>query len=157
MKLCFSTLGCPEWNWDDIISVAKDLGYSGIEIRGVKKELFAPAIAEFQPNKIDAFKKRLFDRNLSIACLTSACYLQQKNLAEQTIKEAKEYIDTASKLGVPYVRVLGDTNPAPEGTVDDGFVRSQLEQVAVYAAGRGVLPLIETNGRFMRILRAWRA
>ena len=35
MKLCFSTLGCPEWSFSDIISTACDMGYDGIEIRGV--------------------------------------------------------------------------------------------------------------------------
>ena len=42
MKTCFSTLGCPEWSFSDIISVASDLQYDGIEIRGILGELYAP-------------------------------------------------------------------------------------------------------------------
>lgn len=32
MKLAFSTLGCPDFDWPDIYSMAKDLGFDGIEI-----------------------------------------------------------------------------------------------------------------------------
>ena len=41
MKLAFSTLGCPEWTWTEIYSMARDLGYSGIEIRGLGEEITA--------------------------------------------------------------------------------------------------------------------
>ena len=39
MKLCFSTIGCPDWRFGDIVSAAKDLGYSAIEIRGIGGEI----------------------------------------------------------------------------------------------------------------------
>ena len=41
MKLAFSTLGCPDFSWNDIYSMAKDLGFDGIEIRGLGNEIFA--------------------------------------------------------------------------------------------------------------------
>ena len=52
MKLSFSTLGCPEWSWNEIIATAKDMGFDGVEIRGVGKELYAPAIKEFTSDYI---------------------------------------------------------------------------------------------------------
>ena len=39
MKLGFSTIGCPEWDWAEILGTAKDMGIDGIEIRGVEDEL----------------------------------------------------------------------------------------------------------------------
>ena len=35
MKFSFSTLACPDYTWADIYSMAKDLGFDGIEVRGV--------------------------------------------------------------------------------------------------------------------------
>ena len=32
MKLAFSTVGCPDFYWDDVYTMAKDFGYDGIEI-----------------------------------------------------------------------------------------------------------------------------
>lgn len=148
MKLCFSTLGCPEWSFADIVSTAKDLGYDGIEVRGVKNELHAPRIKEFTENSAQATKAQLSKTGLEIACLTSACYLNKKEIKDQTIKEAREYIDTAADLGVKYIRVLGDTDPAPKDTVDDEAVRASLAAIAEYGAKKGVMPLIETNGAF---------
>lgn len=49
MKLGFSTIGCPEWDWAEILGTAKDMGIDGIEIRGVEDEL--------DPMKITIFDK----------------------------------------------------------------------------------------------------
>ena len=40
MKIAFSTLGCPDFDWPDIYSMAKDLGFDGIEMRGLGDDLF---------------------------------------------------------------------------------------------------------------------
>ena len=46
-KLCFSTIGSPDWSLKDIISTAKDLGYRAIEIRSIDNEIYAPKMKEF--------------------------------------------------------------------------------------------------------------
>jgi len=48
MKLAFSTLGCPDFSWTDIYSMAKDLGYHGIEIRGLGDDIFAVKAQPFK-------------------------------------------------------------------------------------------------------------
>ncbi|MEG0900783.1 MAG: sugar phosphate isomerase/epimerase, partial [Clostridia bacterium] len=35
MNISFSTLGCPRWSWQEITATAGDLGYQGVEVRGV--------------------------------------------------------------------------------------------------------------------------
>ena len=35
MKISFSTLACPDFSWTEIYSMAKDVGFNGIEIRGI--------------------------------------------------------------------------------------------------------------------------
>ena len=32
---CIFHLGCPDFDWPDIYSMAKDLGFDGIEMRGL--------------------------------------------------------------------------------------------------------------------------
>ena len=41
MKLAFSTLACPNFSWPEIYSMAKDIGFDGIEIRGLGNDIFA--------------------------------------------------------------------------------------------------------------------
>lgn len=146
MKICFSTLGCPEWSWEDIVATAKDFGYDGIEIRGIENELYVPKAKPFLPGEIEGTKRQLEKLGLTIPCITSSCYLNKAEQRQQYIKEAKEYIDVAAKMGIPYVRVLGDTDPKPTEKVDIHRVISGLEEVGNYAENLGVTVLIETNG-----------
>ena len=41
MKLSFSTLGCPRWTLKEIVATAKDLGFGGVEIRGIGDKINA--------------------------------------------------------------------------------------------------------------------
>ena len=38
MKIGFSTLCCPNYDWKEIFSMATDLGFDGIEVRYIKEE-----------------------------------------------------------------------------------------------------------------------
>ena len=51
MKLAFSTLGCPDFDWKDIYSMAKDFGFSGIELRGLGNDIFSVHARPFQEEK----------------------------------------------------------------------------------------------------------
>ncbi len=146
MKISFSTLGCPEWSWEEIIATAKDFEYDGIEIRGIENELFMPKAKPFLPQNICKTKNGLAKMGLKISCLTSSCYLQEGN--EKTIIDAKRYIDLAEELNIPYIRVLGDTNPESGHNVNVQNVINSLKELAKYAVDTGVTILIETNGVF---------
>lgn len=146
VKLCVSTLGCPSWDWDEIVSTVKDFGYQGIEVRGVANELFVPNAKAFSPQQIDKTKQRLAQLSLSIACLTSGCLLHRTD--RDYVAEAKAYIDLASQLDCPYIRVLGDTDPQPGTDVNVEMVAKNLTQIALYGEEKSIMPLIETNGIF---------
>ena len=48
MKLGFSTLGCPDWTFDQVLDNARDMGYQAIEVRGIDGEMRPGAIRVFQ-------------------------------------------------------------------------------------------------------------
>ena len=93
-------------------------------------------------------RSRLGALKLEIPCLTSACYLYDRENIESTIVEAKEYIKLASRLGVKYVRVLGDKSPQPgaAGPIDINYVKKNIARLLPFATQHGVVLLIETNG-----------
>ena len=146
MKLAFSTLGCPEWDWTDIYPMAHDLGYAGIEIRGLGAEITASRAKPFLPGEVDRTVDTLKKLNLSISCFSSNCVLSAKDGAKAAPAEIGEYIELAAKTGTPFVRVLADAHPAPAGEIDDGEVVAILKGLAVRAKARGVTLLVETNG-----------
>ncbi len=146
MKLAFSTLGCPDFSWTDIYSMAKDLGYSGIEIRGLGKDIFAVQAQPFTGDQLDSTIKKLSSLNLEIPCLSSGCCLKFPEKAEENYEEILQYIQLAAKLGTSYVRILADLEPYPTGEVDDNIVLDQLKRLLPAAEQHGVILLIETNG-----------
>ncbi len=148
MKFAFSTLGCPAWEWLEILATAKDLGYQGVEIRGIGKELYAPRISYFQPAQLDATQAKLAQLGLTIPCLTSACFLFDKENQEEQLRTGREYIDLAHQLHTPYVRVMGDANPEPGEEIDVAFVCDNLAELADYAQDKDVTVLLESNGVF---------
>jgi len=149
MKISFSTLGCPRWSWQDIISTARDLDYDGIEVRGVGADISAPSIPQFADANIPSTLERLNKLNLSIPCLASEISLHLPEAAARTEREAEAYVTLAEKLRVPYVRVLvGPAVPQPLGHVDKVFIREQAIKLGEIAGKRGVTLLIETHGVF---------
>lgn len=145
MKLAFSTLGCPGWSWNEIYATAKDLGMSGIEVRGVGRELYAPKAKPFLPESIETTKKQLVGLNVAICMLTSGATLGIGDTAA-SMAEAKAYIDLAALLGVPYVRVMIAPHPEPVEGEDIAKCGMLYGQLCAYAAPKGVTPLLETNG-----------
>ena len=73
MKIAFSTIGCPEWSWNEIYSMAKDLGYKGIEIRGLEAEITATKAHPFTCGELPKTMASLSQLGLEIACFSSSC------------------------------------------------------------------------------------
>lgn len=146
MKIAFSTLGCPDFDWADIYSMAKDIGFDGIEIRGLGNEIFAVKAQPFMESQLPQTIKKLSALHLTIPCLSSGCCLKFADKAEENHNEIVQYIKLAAKLGTPYVRILGDLEPQPGSEVDDNVVLAALKRLAPIAEENGVTLLVETNG-----------
>ena len=156
MKIAFSTLGCPEWSWEDIYSMAKDTGFDGIELRGVEGEIRSYEAKPFLANEIDATQRKLEALHLEIPCISSSCCIKNESFFQKTKTDGLASIDLASRLGTPYVRILGDLEPFETLPVDEAYVVQAITGLSDYAEGKNVTLLIETNGVYAdsAILRA---
>ncbi|MCL2817156.1 MAG: AMP-binding protein [Clostridiales bacterium] len=146
MKISFSTLACPDSAWEDIYSMAKDIGFDGIEVRGTGKDIFTARSHPFTKNELPETAKKLHALRLTIPCFSSGCCLKFAEQREENKEELLAYIELAAELKTPYVRVLADMAIAPEGEVDDELVAAQLAELAPVAAKKGVTLLVESNG-----------
>lgn len=146
MKIAFSTLGCPDFSWQDIYSMAKDLGFDGIEIRGLGDDIFAVNAPPFTGEQLPKTVQKLKSLHLEIPCLSSNCALKFADRKEENRREIGQYIELAQKFGTPYIRVLADLHKEPEGEVDDALIVEQLQALAPVAEAAGVTLLVETNG-----------
>ncbi len=152
MKMSFSTLGCPDFSWADICSLAKDFGFHGIEMRGLGDNIFA-VNSPFKRENLAKTKEQLKKLRLEICCLSSGCALRYADRRDENIAELKKYIETAEALGTPYIRVLGDLAAEPTDDFDDEPVIEQLRELAVFAEKAGVMLLVESNGVYSNTVR----
>jgi sugar phosphate isomerase/epimerase len=152
MKLCFSTLGCPGWGWDRILDQAAELGFDGIEARGVLGELDNERIGLFWEPNLPATRKSLKARGLSISCLDTSCaFLSADVSLEETVRAGKAAVDIAQGLGAPCIRVFGDRIPQGMGMGEAAaisVVAQGMQAVAAYAESKNVSVLLETHGNF---------
>ena len=98
MKISFSTLACPDYSWVDIYSMAKDLGFGGIEIRGLGEDIFAVNARPFTDERLPKTLEKLRSLGLEIPCLASGCGLKYKEDFDKNISEITQYIVLAKKL-----------------------------------------------------------
>ncbi|MDO4546901.1 MAG: AMP-binding protein, partial [Clostridia bacterium] len=146
MKIAFSTLGCPDFDWVDIYSMAKDFHFDGIELRGLGKDINPFSAAPFSERRIDKTVARLERLGIEIPCLSSGCALKFADEAEATNADLREYVALADRLGSKYIRILADRQPDVTGPVDDEYIVSRLKEIARFTDGTNVTLLVETNG-----------
>ena len=154
MKISFSTLACPDFSWIDIYSMAKDLGFDGIEIRGIGDEISAVKAQPFSTARLDQTRAKLSELRLEIPCLDTGCALKEVDHHDETIEEVTAYIELADRLGTPYVRILADRDPEPVDDIDDDYVMHVLKELAAVAERYdNVTLLVETNGVYSDTMR----
>ncbi|MDY4977070.1 MAG: AMP-binding protein [Clostridia bacterium] len=146
MKICFSTLACPDSDWAEIYSMAKDLSFDGIEIRGLGEDIYAVKAKPFTEAQLPETVKKLSELGLTIPCLSSGCVLKNKEDYDQVVEEISAYISLAGKLYTPFIRILADSDPAPGGDVDDAYIIQTLGKLSKLAQEGNVTLLVETNG-----------
>ncbi len=146
MKIAFSTLGCPDFDWSEICTMAKDLGFSGIELRGLGGNLYALKGKAFSSDSIESTVKELKRRNLEVSCISSGTAIKDEALQKTAIEEIKSYIALAKRVGAKFIRILGDEKAEPKGEVDDETVLKALNELIPFAEEADVTLLVETNG-----------
>ncbi len=149
MKVGFSTLCCPNYDWKEIFSMATDLGFDGIEVRYIKEE---EAQSPFSLEKCAETADMLKKTRIEIPCLSTGGCIKHDNW-EETKSEILKYITIASKVDAKYIRILGDIHAEPEGEVDDSIIAKRISEIAPVAEENGVILLVETNGVYADTLR----
>jgi sugar phosphate isomerase/epimerase len=149
LPLAFSTLGCPGWTWAQVLDFAEQHGFAAVELRGLQGDMNLPGRPEFAVDKIPAAKRDVAAHGLKIACVSSSAEMHVANPQKRTqqLADAKSFIDLASALGAPYVRVFGNKMEGPREEVI-ARVSSGLHELGEYAGPRNVTVIIESHGDF---------
>nr|WP_294949893.1 sugar phosphate isomerase/epimerase family protein [uncultured Mucilaginibacter sp.] len=153
--LSFSTLGCPDWDFARIIDFAALHGYSGLELRGIMREMDLTkvkelATAESRKDTLQLMK----DKGLRFVDLASSCALHFAKGAERqkNLDEGKRFIDLAQQLDCPFVRAFPNNIPkGQDKAVTMALITLGLLELAEHANGSKVSILLESHGDLVQI------
>lgn len=153
LKICFSTLACPDWDWHSVLKFGSEFGYDGVEVRLLSRETDLLKIADLRPAEWSMRRRELAESGFRIAGLASSVHFDDvtaEGRARQ-IEIGQRYIELCSALGGEFIRVFGDVLP-PEGHENRSAVVRQIADglvtLADLAASAGIQILLETHGDF---------
>ncbi len=108
MKLSFTSLGCPTWDLEKMLSTAKNLGYDGIDFRGYLAEVELYKCPEFTSGIKDTLRK-IEKSGLEVSAVSSSARAFSKNEDDRVkcLSDFKEYVKIAEGLNCPYIRIFG--------------------------------------------------
>lgn len=141
MKLAFSTLGVPGMPLDQVLTLAAENGYEGVELRAMDTEPVNPGLSAAE--RADVARKFT---ETGITPLTIAAYpgVAKDGPDEPILAEIRTNVRLAADIGAQYVRVFPRGGELSRKEADDNAVR-RLTVVAPYAAELGVRVLLETH------------
>lgn len=152
--LSFSTLGCPDWNFQKITEFAVIHNYSGIELRGILHEMDLTKCNEFiSAENIKSTLALMKDKNLKFVDLGSSAMLHfpEGDERKKSLDEAKRFIDLAQKINCPFVRVFPNKFPKEqEKNVTMDFISKGLLELGNYSKEKNVMVLMETHGDLVK-------
>ncbi len=151
--LSFSTIGCPDWTFQQIVDFAVANNFNGLEIRGIFRELELTKCKEFSnAENILATNKLMKENRLQFVDLGSSAAMHHSDKIERqkNLSEAKRFIDLAQQIQCPYIRVFPNNLPKDQDrnvTID--LIIQGLIELGDYAKGSGVTVLLESHGELV--------
>jgi len=147
--LSFSTLGCPDWSFQKIVDFAVQHNYSGIEIRGLQRQMDLSKCSEFNSENRSATLALMKEKGLQFVNLGSSATLHFAEGAERqkNMDEGKRFIDLAHEINCPFIRVFPNNFPKEQdksATID--LIIKGLVELGDYAKDARVTVLMETHG-----------
>lgn len=145
MKLSFTTLGCPDWDLNTILTRAVEYGYDAVDFRGIQGELNIYTLPEFSA-QAPRTAKRFADVGLAVSCFSSSARLVATGAQQEAhIEEVKQYADLCAVFGTNYIRVFGGSIGKHERAEAISTATDSFQQMAEAAGAQGVTVILETH------------
>jgi sugar phosphate isomerase/epimerase len=152
--LSFSTLGCPDWTFNQIVDFATENHYNGIEFRGLQRQMDLTKCKEFSKENISSTQKQLKEKNLKVVNLGSSAmmHLPEGDERLKSLGEGKSFITLAHDLNCPYIRVFPNIFPKDQDRNETmKRMGSGLNELGAFAKNTNVTVLVETHGELVHV------
>ncbi len=145
MKYSFMSFSCPELSLDEMLGIAAEYGYDGVEPRVESKHRHGIELEASPAYRAEARMKAI-ESGIAFSCVATSCRYADPASCQKHVDDTLRYIDLAGDIGAPTIRVFGGAIPAGldrEAAIE--AVVAALRQVAGHAAARGVKVCLETH------------
>ncbi|WP_081241111.1 sugar phosphate isomerase/epimerase family protein [Streptomyces viridosporus] len=142
MKLAFSTLGVPGLPLPDVLRLATEHGYHGVELRAHPEEPVHPRLTPAERADVAAGFEAAGVEVLGLAGYSRVAAPGDDG---PVLAEIRALLDLARDLGAPSVRVFPGGAPEQSPEEADATAARRLGTAAEYAADLGVRILLETH------------
>ena len=146
MKICFTTLGCPDWTIEEVCTKAVSLNAYGVELRAKSPDLHINT--ETPKERVNQIKRMFNDAGVRIIGITG--YTQFAN-PDQKVRASNEEqliknLELCQDLEADYVRTFIGLPPQPYNADDVyAYIGDSLRNVSEKASGINASALIETH------------
>lgn len=151
LPLGFSTLGCPQWTWPQILDFAGAHAFAAVELRGIQTNMDLTKVPELSAERLGDAKRQIAAHGLSVSCLGASAQMHDMDPVKHAaqLDEGRRFIDLAQALGAPYVRVFGNNYVEGVPRADMlAHIAGGLHTLGEYARGKNVTVVIESHGDF---------
>lgn len=148
--LAFSTLGCPNWSFEEAASQAAEHGYAGLEVRIYDGDVIPADLSADERAYIKEILQQYQIKMIGIGASTRFAF-RDADTRQDNIEQLVAYLELANDLEVPMVRTFGSP-----GTLDISmqdaikYVAESLNAVAPAAERLGVDVIFETHDAFCK-------
>ena len=153
MKLAFSTLGCPEWNIEQVLEAAKHFGYQAVELRGIQNGIEPEEIDCLSVDKRSSTLKAFRENGIDICVFGTSVHFHDPLTVEKQYESALKALEFCVQCQIPMMRVFGNK-------VQLETEQEQLLQIAIYldrlckeAEKYNIKVLLEVHGNLTTIER----
>jgi sugar phosphate isomerase/epimerase len=106
MKISFMTLGCPNWDLDNICARGREYGYQGVDFRGYLDALDITRLPLFTTRAAQT-RRQLAEAGLEVSAISSSIQVCVPEKRAANLEEARRTIPVARDLGSKIVRIFG--------------------------------------------------
>lgn len=148
MRIGFSTVACPDWDLETVVSRGPEMGYQALEIHGLERQMDLPLCAALttDPGHVSRMCR---DVGLPLICLTMHERFAWWGSAagSESASRVREYIELAAALDCTFVKLRPASLSADQ---DRGQLLTSaltvLDGLATAAMDAGVTLLLDNTG-----------
>ncbi|MBA2950398.1 sugar phosphate isomerase/epimerase family protein [Streptomyces himalayensis] len=142
MKLAFSTLGVPGLPIADVVRLAAEHCYHGVELRAHEEEPVHPGIGLTERADVAAEFK---SAGIQILGIAGYARVAAPGADEPVLTEIRGLLELARDLGAPFIRVFPGGGTKQTAEEADATAARRLGTAVEYAGDLGVRILLETH------------